>query len=523
MAALPAWVAPVWQKIGEGLTDLPALIRLLNQRFTELYFWVKIMHARASNETDFNVLNWGWKGDDKTDCWPGWDAIHKAMPWQGAQVRVPFDSLGIFYFSKNMAWKKPVRFVATSPPNSNAFAFAAGTVLSFAPDYHGVSFESYITDEDPVTQLEITRPRDDAYPGANFSIIDGFLIKSRGGPTGLLNGGTGRPVDGLKFRVVGCSGYNTYVEDFSRENISIRGSIGGAASAIPEMEGSPNNWFLMNCTGTNAGRHNFYAHGADTNAGCSIRLSCAGAGQINLYDSSFLGNVHIMPHCNTSGLMDYKSDNPNAATVFIGPYTEGPDTRNVIMRPAIVIGGFLGVPECTTPGSTGVVLAGSGEMSRRALQHQNLSGATGIGISLGNYDPPNMILQAFGTLDAGGYGEFTWVYDIVSHFIQLRNSGQPARDLIGLPNNLLSLRQYAIALRNGFYIGTPTDLTFFGKAAAMPTTGSWVQGDYLANTAPAILGSAGSRYVVEGWKRITTGSGNVLNTDWTEDRGLTGT
>jgi hypothetical protein len=43
------------------------------------------------------------------------------------------------------------------------------------------------------------------------------------------------------------------------------------------------------------------------------------------------------------------------------------------------------------------------------------------------------------------------------------------------------------------------------------------------NTAPSVLGSAGSQYVVIGWKRITNGSGYVLGTDWVEMRALTGT
>lgn len=58
---------------------------------------------------------------------------------------------------------------------------------------------------------------------------------------------------------------------------------------------------------------------------------------------------------------------------------------------------------------------------------------------------------------------------------------------------------------------------------AMPTTGSYVQDDYAVNVNKAILGTAGSRYVIKGWIRITTSSNNVLNTDWVEDKVLTGT
>jgi len=55
-----------------------------------------------------------------------------------------------------------------------------------------------------------------------------------------------------------------------------------------------------------------------------------------------------------------------------------------------------------------------------------------------------------------------------------------------------------------------------------PTTGTWKQGDFIRNSAPVEAGVALSKYVVTGWLRVTTGSGNVLNTDWLACRSLTG-
>lgn len=57
---------------------------------------------------------------------------------------------------------------------------------------------------------------------------------------------------------------------------------------------------------------------------------------------------------------------------------------------------------------------------------------------------------------------------------------------------------------------------------SVPTTGSWKQGDFVVNSAPAEAGTAGSKYVVTGWLRLTSGSNNVLNTDWVATRSLTG-
>ena len=53
-----------------------------------------------------------------------------------------------------------------------------------------------------------------------------------------------------------------------------------------------------------------------------------------------------------------------------------------------------------------------------------------------------------------------------------------------------------------------TGRVFF--ASSMPSSGSFIQGDYVNNIAPSISDNS----VVVGWLRITTGSNHVLNTDW---------
>ncbi|MDG1995137.1 MAG: hypothetical protein P8J14_01470, partial [Emcibacteraceae bacterium] len=59
--------------------------------------------------------------------------------------------------------------------------------------------------------------------------------------------------------------------------------------------------------------------------------------------------------------------------------------------------------------------------------------------------------------------------------------------------------------------------------SVMPSSGTWAVGDKVYKTNPTVLGAASSQYIVEGWRRITNGSGNVLNADWVEIRTLTGT
>lgn len=55
-----------------------------------------------------------------------------------------------------------------------------------------------------------------------------------------------------------------------------------------------------------------------------------------------------------------------------------------------------------------------------------------------------------------------------------------------------------------------------------PVAGTWARGDFVRNSQPSQLGTAGSRYVVLGWSRLTNGSANTLGTDWFEARALTG-
>lgn len=60
-------------------------------------------------------------------------------------------------------------------------------------------------------------------------------------------------------------------------------------------------------------------------------------------------------------------------------------------------------------------------------------------------------------------------------------------------------------------------------STTVPTTGTWYIGDFVPKSNLVVAGAGGSQYVITGWRRITSGSGNVLNTDWVENRTLTGT
>lgn len=62
-----------------------------------------------------------------------------------------------------------------------------------------------------------------------------------------------------------------------------------------------------------------------------------------------------------------------------------------------------------------------------------------------------------------------------------------------------------------------------GLAAVVPPAGSrWVEGTYVANLTPQVIGTGSTAYEIVGWRRMTTGNGNTLNVDWRQQRALTG-
>lgn len=69
---------------------------------------------------------------------------------------------------------------------------------------------------------------------------------------------------------------------------------------------------------------------------------------------------------------------------------------------------------------------------------------------------------------------------------------------------------------NGLAGGALSAIDNVGTAA--PTTGTWAQGDQVRNSNPTELGSAGSKYVIEGWLCTAGGTPGT----WVQKRFLTG-
>jgi hypothetical protein len=61
-------------------------------------------------------------------------------------------------------------------------------------------------------------------------------------------------------------------------------------------------------------------------------------------------------------------------------------------------------------------------------------------------------------------------------------------------------------------------MAFYTALTAVPTTGTWNRGDFVINSQPSELGTAGSKYVIHGWQCVTAGTPGT----WVQCRFLTG-
>ncbi|MBT9571107.1 MAG: hypothetical protein IV106_08365 [Pseudomonas umsongensis] len=59
---------------------------------------------------------------------------------------------------------------------------------------------------------------------------------------------------------------------------------------------------------------------------------------------------------------------------------------------------------------------------------------------------------------------------------------------------------------------------FYTALTAAPSSGTWMQGDFVMNSAPSELGAASSKYVIEGWTCVVSGTPGT----WVQRRFLTG-
>ncbi|MDF2664011.1 MAG: hypothetical protein K0Q94_6802, partial [Paenibacillus sp.] len=80
--------------------------------------------------------------------------------------------------------------------------------------------------------------------------------------------------------------------------------------------------------------------------------------------------------------------------------------------------------------------------------------------------------------------------------------------------SLYALDKYSPAVWSGY--DEPAGELNIGIVA--PTAGEWVKGKVVVNVNPVTVSGTGGPYIVAEWRKMTTGSANVLGTDWLELR-----
>lgn len=158
-----------------------------------------------------------------------------------------------------------------------------------------------------------------------------------------------------------------------------------------------------------------------------------------------------------------------------------------------------------------LLVIASGNNAQPWLLTERMRGLMGDVTADPNKDATTVDNTVFGFTRAGLGARLLWGVTMSPREIQsfATTDGTPSTQWLGVTNSGVSL------MRVGGMKQT--------SSVDVPTSGSWTVGDIVWSTAPSFGAMAAGNYTVIGWRRLTTGTGNVLNTDWAPMRCLTGT
>jgi len=428
-----------------------------------------------------NVIDYGAVGDGTTDCYAAFVLAYAAIPDTGGTIVFPATTANKWYFSQGIVLNKPVRIVGQLP-TSSLYVTNTGTVLEFAADQTGFTVNSY---NSPGANPSGT-------PAGNFCEIVQLAIVSRGGPTGLLNGGTGAACDGILNRGPGTRITNVWTDSFRRNGIRIAAAIGSGGVT----EGNANLWYLSDVSCLRNGGDGLYIDGADANAGLALKVNCSNNLGYGIVESSFLGNTYIGCHTDGNTLGSIVTDGATNSSVFIGCYAETGEAS--IIAPSLMIGGLNSSSERVTAASTGLVLNGSASF-RGSYKHINAKGTQTVGGSVGKNDTS---LSAF-TWGASSETVTTDAWKL--KFLSTENAWviqyadavafEPIRYLNSAATLYTDKGLTGPVFQNGYGIRNFGDAAGSAKvrllAALAPVSGTYQVGDIVYNNAPAAGGTIG--------------------------------
>ena len=436
------------------------------------------------NPLPLNVQWFGAVGDGVTDDHAAFMAAHDALLPEGGTILVP---KGYYRLSAAINQHCPVIWQG----EGNSAAFADRTIGSFTMNAQGSvllidsGVQAFIINASN-TDGTGTAP-DGTYPNGAGSALRDLYIRSNGG---------GSSVDGIWMRATA-----------TLENVTIRGFTGrglrieASVSASNPVKGNANLWMLTNVDLIGNGSHGLHVKSNDANAGVATRVNSTANGGWGVLDESLIGNTYVACHqaSNTLGAMKTIDTAPNTV---IGGYIEitaagdNADFGNA----TTVIGDLAGQSTSSSASSRAFVMT-AGLSVAAPYRHLNRRASPSVLGVIGSLQP-NYGAIGWGSsndvIGANNQADWQIQYNTTSKWwdFQYQGGGNPFT-VMRFPtgSTLANPRKFAADFPNGHFLGG----LFRGIGSAAPTTGAWLQGDIIENSAPAAGGNAG-------WICTTAGS-----------------
>jgi len=466
-----------------------------------------------------SVRDFGAVGDGTTDDHAAFVDAIASLGDAGGQVFVP---RGRYRMSQQLVLTRGVHLTGERQGSNPGYVGSTeypyptdilGSALYFDSGVPGLILYEHTDEPDTNTVVASLTAHPDSspyyeFPSARNSIIENLAILSAGGGTTSTHGIELRCVARLE---------NLRIERFGGNGVEISASAdvtqSGTNYGIADLA------MLVNVYCVRNGGDGFHLEGRDANV---IKLDSCNA-QVNsgwgFNDEGLAGNCYVNCHAATNGSGSFRAGIEGAAHTYLGCYIEdGTGKLTSLTRACTVLGGTMPSSAFHADVSQAFLMAG-GLAMRGAYRHINYQPKQGnlpyvVGVHLGSSDTTPAVLQ-FGrtsTFDewkiaANPRSDNSW---------GLQYANSPSAVPIQWPDGTgRSGRDYAAEFPFGLCLGDGAGGNFgqvLRTAAAMPTSGSYVQGDFLLNRTPSISGGK----ILLGWMRLTTDSAHVLNTNWAE-------
>jgi hypothetical protein len=429
-----------------------------------------------------NVKDFGAKGDGVTDDSAAFIAaiasVANPTTNAGGKVIIP-KSLNAYYLAQDIKITRLTILEGEGGPNNS------GSALLFAD---GKGLKIYHANDSP-----------DGYDGS-WSIIQNLKISCAGST--VNNPG------------IAISGHGVVVRDSSIDGFGGQGIyIGNSANG---GNGNANDWQLINLRVIQNVGDGVLIDGADSNAGCAYSVNAASNGGWGIYDSSFLGNTFVACSGADNTLGQYKTDNWNARSVFIGCYSESGQPASDIIFPSLILGGLHGAG--LTAASLGYLSAESAEgLEANSIKGTSINGKLTRFLLAGNstsaidtiivndtntvfrlnWKWPGSIYWNWNNLDASDFLEFLDVAAVTyanGYNRDLTNTSEFRATCVNFPAGYFENYLFARVSRS-----------------SLPTTDTWKVGDIIYNTAPTAGGYMGWTCTASGTMGTLAGITGTVN------------